>query len=352
MLGAILSGFLFMPALDVSAQVPVQTNEDVRFVSGKLTLRGTLTIPPGRPPFPAMILIAGSGSQDRDATAFNFKPFRIMAGKFASRGIAVFRYDKRGADGSGQATLEDYAEDVVAAFQMLRNLPMIRPEAIGLLGHSEGGVVAPLVASRCGDVAYLVLLSAYGLPIEELAVAQQESIAKISGDSADKIARIISLQRRIFHAARDHQVKDLEAGMREQVSLSLARLSKSQRRTVAKEDQLVESEVRRFLGREMQYLLQYDPAATLEKVKSPVLAMFAGLDRVVPAERNKAAIVGALERGGNNHVTTLIVPNANHYYTTAKIGAPSEYTPSRKEFVPGVLDSIADWVLDRAKGPI
>jgi pimeloyl-ACP methyl ester carboxylesterase len=326
--------------------VPPQDVE-VRIPSGEIDLSGTLTVPDQTGPHPAVILVAGSGPQNRDAEALGFRPFKVMAEHFARFGIASLRYDKRGVSPSTgrfeTSTMADFAEDVLTAFKFLRQHDDIDSTRIGLLGHSEGGIVAALAASRSSEVAFLVVMSSYGVDVETLSRLQTEAMGRASGDSEDQIQRSVEVVERIHKAARSGQFDEAtEAELREQIRLRLEKLPEGQRPNL---DQIVEAQIQQLLSPAFQYQLNLNPAEVFRRIRCATLILFGELDHAVPAEVNLRAIEGALQGGGNRQVAFKTIPNANHYYLKAQTGSIEEIAELKKEFVPGLLDLLTGWIL-------
>ena len=336
--------------------------EEVVFQNEDITLAGTLTLPLTAGPHPAVIMITGSGPQNRDGDVFGLKPFRIVADHFTRTGIAVLRYDDRGVGGStgnvSQATIEDFAEDTLAALEFLQNHGDINPKQIGLCGHSEGGLVAPLVASRSKDVAFIILMAGTGIPGEKILLAQEKRIGRADGVTDEEIKKTLELQKGIFEAVRTGEGwNELKIDVRQAIRAEIEKLPADEWEAIEDIDEYLDVAVSVAL-REAQspwfkYFLDYHPAPTLKKVTCPVLALFGELDLQVPAEMNKEVIVNALKKGGNPDYTAEILPKANHLFQEAKTGSPQEYGTLEKEFVPGFLDLMANWILERvnvAKG--
>ena len=330
--------------------------EEVVFYNSDITLAGTLTLPPTAGPHPAVILITGSGPQNRDEELFGFKPFRIIADHFTRSGIAVLRYDDRGVGGSTgsvfQATSEDFAGDVLAALTFLQNRPDMNPKQIGLCGHSEGGLVAPLAASRSNEVALIILMAGTGVTGEKILLAQEELIGRATGATDAEIQKTVDLQKRIFKAVRTGDGWDtLKSDVRQAIRAEIEQLPGNAGEAIEEVDEYVDIAVA-LQSRELQspwfkYFLAYNPAPTLEKVTCPVLALFGALDLQVPPERNKGPIVNALQKGCNPDYTVEILPKANHQFQEGKTGSPDEYPNLKKEFVPGFLDLMTNWILER-----
>lgn len=303
---------------------PPYSEEEVTFASGDARLAGTLTLPAGPGRHPAVVLLTGSGAQDRDEDIFGFKPFRILADHLGRNGIAVLRFDDRGVGGStgslAEATTETLAGDALAAHALLRGHARVDPRAVGLLGHSEGGLAAMLAATRSPDVAFLVFLATPGLRGDRMLSLQIETLLKISGSPPEQTAKILALQERVYQAVRTGE------GWEE----------------LAKE--IPEAQLAPARTPWFRQLIDLDPASVLRQVRAPVLALFGELDVQVPAGPNRDAMVKALEEGGNRRVAAQTFPGANHLFQKAGSGSPGEYPFLAKELVPGVLEAISGWL--------
>lgn len=340
--------------------IPYQ-EEEVTFHNGDITFTGTLTLPPGDGPHPAVVLITGSGPQNRDEEILGFKIFGVIADHLTRAGIAVLRYDDRGVGGStgnvDQATSQDFAQDAIAAAEFLKARQDINGSQIGLLGHSEGGIVAPLAAVASDDVSFIILMAGTAVPGDQILEAQMKLIAPTQGLSEEQVKEGLALQQRSFEAVRTGQGFDeLRAELRQQVRQSIEQLPEEERQAITDVDQLVESRVQLSLqslqSPWMKYFLDYNPAPTLEKVTVPVLAIFGELDLQVPPDINRPAMKQALQKSGNQDVNIVTLPKANHLFQEADTGSPSEYATLKKEFVPGFLDLITNWTLDRVDVPV
>ncbi len=331
--------------------------EEVSFRSGAISLAGTLTLPHGEGPHPAAVMITGSGAQNRDEELFGFKPFRIIADYLTRHGIAVLRCDDRGVGGSTgnvlQATSEDLAGDVLAGVGLLEARSDIDPRRIGLIGHSEGGIIAPIVATQSSDIAFIVLLAGTAVTGERILLAQGEAILRANGATEARLQAQRETQQQIFAVVRSGTgMEQLAADLREQIRASVDSLPAGQRAAITDVDAFVNSRLAGQLDMIQspwfRFFLDYDPAVTLEQVTVPVLALFGELDLQVPPAVNRAPLTRALERGGNDAVTIRVFPRANHLFLTAETGSPNEYPTMDKEFVPGFLEEMTDWILQRA----
>jgi len=324
-------------------------------VAAKVRLAGTLLIPDGAGPFPAALLITGSGPQDRDESLLGHKPFLVLADALARRGIAVLRVDDRGTGAStgkfDTATSEDFAGDAAAGAAYLQGRKEIDAHHIGLIGHSEGGLIGPMVATRSKAVAFVVMLAGPGLPGADIIVAQGELIARAMGETDEAaLARSRDDRRRLFDLIkREKDPATLEKKARALIEAAIARASDSEKKQLGDPAQAASAQLAQFLSPWFRYFLTYDPRPTLSKVRCPVLALNGEKDLQVPPKDNLAAVARALKAGGNHDVTTREMPGLNHLFQTAKTGAPSEYAAIDETMSPQVLAIIGDWILAHGK---
>ncbi len=315
-----------------------------------VNLAGTLTLPRSDISSPAVLLISGSGPQDRNEAVFGHQPFLVLADYLTRRGIVVLRVDDRGVGKStgdfSQATSEDFAGDVLAGVQYLKNRKEINPVQIGLIGHSEGGIIAPMVASQSPDVAFIVLMAGTGLTGEEILHMQSALIGKAHGASDEAIAENRNMQERIFAVLKEEKDdKSAEEKLREIFTDALQRLSENDKEAMGFVEAGVEGQIQQVLSPWFRYFLTYDPKPVLRKVKCPVLAMIGEKDLQVPAKENLAAIEEALKDGGNKSYETKELPNLNHLFQTADAGSIVEYAKIEETISPTALDLIGNWIL-------
>lgn len=308
-----------------------------------VTLAGTLTLPPGDGPFAAAILISGSGAQDRDESLMGHKPFAVLADHLTRAGIAVLRYDDRGtAQSTGRysgATSADFATDAAAAYGYLRGRPEIDRAAIGYIGHSEGGMIAPLAAPDSPGAAFMVLLAGPGERTRDLMEAQRRAIGQSMGMSEAELGQAGPLQARIMEiAAGDLPPAEAEAAMRAAMSDTAIAGSGI---VPAQRDMLIG----RMLDPWFRWFLRYDPAPALRALRMPVLALNGALDRQVLPAANLAGIRAAT--AGNRDVTLTELPGLNHLFQTARTGGIGEYAEIEETMAPVVLRTVADWIRAR-----
>ncbi len=336
--------------------------EDVTYenAGGGVTLAGTLTIPEGHGPFPAVVLITGSGPQDRDETLFGHKPFLVIADHLTRAGIAVLRVDDRGVGGSTgetrSSTSEDLAGDVGTGVAFLGTKPEIDAARIGLIGHSEGGIIAPMVAVQVPSIAFIVLMAGTGLPGEDILLLQGALIARAGGASEEQIEANRDLQTRIFAVVRsepDLWVAETRLRLTIKEGLDrLARLHPSETGMVTNSTEFVEAQLRAAQSRWFRYFLTYDPRPMLRKVTCPVLAMDGENDLQVPPRENLAQIQLALTDGGNTRVTVKTLPKLNHLFQTSVTGHVLEYATIEETIAPVALELIASWIKEQVGGGV
>ena len=315
-------------------------------------LAGTLTLPRGKSSFPAVILITGSGAQNRNEEMLGHKPFLVLADYLTRQGIAALRVDDRGVGGStgsvSNSTSENFGYDVLAGIEFLKSHKGVNPKQIGLIGHSEGGLIAPMVTAQSNDVAFIVMLAGPGLPGEEILHLQSELILKANGADAEAMARQRAAQEVIFTLLK--QEKDnavLEKKLREEFDKRIAGATESEK---GKAKQAAEAQIKQALSPWFRYFLTYDPRTALAKVKCPALALNGENDMQVPATENLREIEATLKAAGNKDVTIMRLPKLNHLFQTSKTGSPSEYGKIEETFAPFALNIIGDWILKHTAG--
>ena len=342
------------PARPQEPQPPYPYREiEVRYpneVDG-IELAGTLTLPEGDGPFPVALLISGSGPQDRNEEIMGHKPFLVLADYLTRRGVAVLRFDDRGVGESGgdfaSATTLDFTRDVLAGVEYLKTRPEIDPNRIGLIGHSEGGLIAPLAASQSSDVAFIVLMAAPGTTGEEITMQQVELLLKASNVPDSVIAQQLEMQAAIFDIVRD--VQDVEQTVEELKSILLApyaTLSEEEKAALGDVETQVMLEISQLLSPWYQFFMTYDPQPTLRQVTCPVLAINGSKDVQVPADPNLKLIEQALKEAGNENVTIVELPDLNHLFQTAQTGLPDEYYSIEETMSPVALEVMGDWLVE------
>ncbi len=342
----------------VDIKVDLYNEEEIIIQHGKDTLGGTLTLPKSGGPFPAVILITGSGAQNRDEEIFGFKPFRILAEHLTQNGIAVLRCDDRGvgkSTGTSEgATGKEFMLDVLAQMNYLKGRKDINPYNIGLCGHSEGATIAVMLAAEQHDVAFIVLKAGTGVSGDSIILKQIEVLSRLSGVQDEEITGSLILQNRVYEAVRtDSGWNDIRDTILKKTIAQIEKMPEDQRKSIADANKYAETQVDAILKMArspwFKFFIDYNPARDLTKVKCPVLALFGELDMQVDPILNGNRMRTALELGKNKDYTVHTFPKTNHLFQRAETGSPMEYVSLAKEFAPGVLDTVSQWILKRVK---
>lgn len=319
-------------------------SEEVTFENKKagVTLAGTLTLPQTGSNFPVAVLITGSGKQNRDEEILGHKPFLIISDYLTRNGIAVLRYDDRGMPPSTgdfeSATSADFAEDVASAIEYLKTRKEINRKKIGLIGHSEGGMIAPMVASASKDVNFIVLLAGPGIKCDELMLLQKRLIEEKMGLNQMQVEASQQLIKGAYQIITNSTSNG--ASLRDSVANYLkGSLSKEQLQSFSEQ----------ITTPWFTYFLRFAPAVYLSKVKCPVLALNGSKDLQVAPKENLAGIKVHVEKGGNKQVTTLELENLNHLFQECTTGLPTEYGTIEQTCSPRMLEALKDWIVNTVK---
>jgi uncharacterized protein len=309
----------------------------------KTKLAATLTVPPGKGPFPAVLLMAGSGPHDRDESIMGHKPFLVLADYLTRKGIVVLRADKRGVGKStgdySQAVMADFAADAQAGVAYLKTRSEVDVHKIGLVGHSEGGVEAPMAAVNNHDVDFVIMMAGPGVRGDQLLPAQLRLIEQSAGKSSEEIEKDVATQNDVLAAVE--KIKDdtaLEKDLREKLAGKVP-------------DEQIEMQVKVVSSPWFRGLLDYDPTVTLAKLTCPVLAINGEKDLQVPPDQNLPPIRKALAASGNKNYEVDELPGLNHLFQTAKTGAISEYGEIEETMSPVAMEKVAAWILKTAVMP-
>jgi uncharacterized protein len=321
-----------------------------------IKIAGTLTIPRGGDKYPAVLLITGSGSQDRNETIAGHRPFLVLADHLTRNGIAVLRVDDRGIGGtelgSLSATSENFAEDVLAGVNFLKQRKEIDPKKIGLLGHSEGGMIAPMVAVRSSDVAFIVLLAGPGQRGEDIIYTQTELTLKAEGTHVDTIRHTIALSKKVNAIVKaETDDKRIEQRINEEITAYDATLADLQKKLFEPAARLVKAFMPMYKTPWYRYFITFDPLPVLKNVKVPVLALNGELDLQVAWKENLDLIAAGFKAGGNKDVTTKAFPKLNHGFQPSQTGQLGEYAKIDETMSPEVLKTISDWISSRTQKP-
>lgn len=321
----------------------------IRNAEAGVTLAGTLTIPGTAGPHPAVILISGSGPQNRDEEVFGHKPFLVLADYLTRRGIVVLRYDDRGIGSSTgsfeTATSLDFATDAASAVRYLEQHPEVAPGNIGLVGHSEGAHVATMVAARFEDVAHLVLLAGIGIPGSEVSLMQSKALRPFPVADEEAYERFTRTSIEIASSTTDVAAGTAELTRHYE---SIRPVLESMLPDGVEIDAFIEQQVEAMIRPWSRFFLSYDPATDLKQVDVPVLSLNGSTDVQVLAGLNQRAIRQVLDEGGNTQYVIRELPGLNHMFQESDSGAMADYSRIEQTFSPVAMDEVATWVMDRA----
>ncbi len=328
--------------------------EEVEYTARDVKIAGTLTLPPGDGKVPAALLISGSGALNRDLELAGHKPFLVLADHLTRLGIAVLRVDDRGIGGSTgstwQSTSRDKANDVLFGVRFLRGHDRIDPERVGLIGISEGGLVAPLALNRVepGTIAYAVLLAGPGVPGGDLLRQQLRRIAAADGAPAEMIEELAALQDKGLRIiASDMPRAEAEAALRQVAEGQMAASPETAQLSGEDLEAALSAAVDTNLSPWFRFFIRYDPRPALGGLAVPTLALFGGKDTQVDADQNQSAMEAAFAGAGNRDITVRRFPEMNHLFQTAGTGSPNEYAQIEETMAPEVLDLIGSWIAER-----
>ena len=330
--------------------------EDVTFKNEKanVTLAGTLTLPSKEESYPAVVLISGSGPQNRNSEFAGHRPFLVLADYLTRKGMAVLRYDDRGFGQStgnfGTGTSLDFSYDVESAIEFLKTRKEIKNDNIGLIGHSDGAMIAPMIAARTSDVSFIVLLAGPGVPGPKLLLDRQELLEKKMGFSE------VEVEKSRRHAEQMIQIvvnsSDTETTKAELIMFSINNYDDIPEYAVPpgmSKDDFISKHIEMLSSPWFKYFLKYDPISTLQKVRCPVLALNGEKDVQVPSKANLDGIKNALIAGENRNITIHEIPRLNHAFQECVTGMPDEYGKIDQTFSPTALTEISDWILQQTK---
>ena len=332
---------------------------ETTFSSGDAILAGTLTLPYGDGPHPGLVIVSGSGAQDRDGMnpgMPGYRPLRWLADHLTRHGFAVLRFDERGIAASTgdheSATTADLADDVAAGLRHLAVADRVDAARVGLLGHSEGSVIVGRVAAMASThVAFVIAMAGPALPYTEIVITQVERMAAASGASEAEITEAVTQQREAVQLALAEDWEGLEAHLIAVLTAQVEALPEDHRAQLGDAEGLIAlqaaASVASFQSPWLRYFFDYDPRDDLRQITVPVLVLFGELDVQVDVEQNRGPFEAALAAAGNDDVTVVVFADANHLFQEAVTGGPEEYMALEMAFLPGFLDTISDWLSER-----
>ncbi|MGK0413684.1 MAG: alpha/beta superfamily hydrolase [Polaribacter sp.] len=325
--------------------------EEVIFknTEAKIELAGTLTLPSKNGKFPVVILISGSGPQDRDESFMGHKPFLVLSDYLTKQGIGVLRFDDRGHGKStgdfGNATTEDFSKDVLSAITYLKTRNDVDIKNIGLIGHSEGGIIAPLVANNSKDVAFMVLLASTGISGTELSVMQSKTLRQFP--VKDEVAFEKNTRKAIAIVTSNKSDLEIKNELTAHYNAFIRPILLSLNVPADKIDLFIASQIKTSLKPWSRYFLQYNSADEIEKLQIPVLSLNGSKDIQVNAKINQEGIRNALIKGRNKDYKIIELENLNHFFQECETGNMDEYRKIAQTFSPTALKEISNWILKR-----
>ena len=324
-----------------------------RNAADNIKLTGTLTMPRDKSKrYPAVILISGSGPQDRNEALAGHRPFLVLSDHLTRNGIAVLRVDDRGTGGSDpgspNVTSENFMLDVLTGLEYLKTRKEVDPKKIGLIGHSEGGMIAQMAAGRSKDVAFIVTMAGPGQKGEDLIYTQTELLQRALGADAETIKSVLGLLKNVNAIIKRETDKTrIEEQARAEVDRFAGAMNDAQRKSFAAIEASIKGSIPIFSTPWYRYFLLFDPAPTLRKVSVPVLAINGERDLQVAYKQNLDGIAAALKSAKNKDVTVRSFPHLNHLFQTSMTGLPSEYEKIEETMSPEVMRTISEWILSR-----
>lgn len=315
-----------------------------------ITLAGTFTYPEQGNNFPGVVLITGSGPQDRDESLLGHKPFLVLSDYLTRHGIAVLRCDDRGIGKSTgnfkAATSIDFASDALAAIEYLKTRTEVDKKHMGLIGHSEGGIIAPMAANQSKDVSFIVLMAGTGINGEKILELQSKLIAKAEGVPDEDIKKMLEFNGGIYKIALEEKDSSRASEkMNRVLDNYINALSDSEKKSPENSKEFLYSQTKSLLSPWFRFFLSYEPKENIAKLKIPVLAVNGENDLQVPPKENLTAIESALKKAGNKNYKIVELPKLNHLFQTSVTGSPSEYSKIEETMAPIALSTISDWIL-------
>lgn len=329
--------------------------EEIAFHNKKddIYLSGTITTPDTIGTFPAVVLVAGSGANDRDETIFEHKPLWVIADYLTRNGFMVLRYDKRGVGSStgkyDSATTLDFAEDAKEAINYLKSRDDVDKSSIGIIGHSEGGIIAPMIASENKDIKFIVLLSGMGTKGIDLIVDQNEISLNAQNIEPNNIKELLKTNREMFESLNDWEGNENDkTKLRDYINIVWNKTPLIVRLKMNK-DQFIRTNINAMASPWFRYFLTINPEEYLQKTNCAVLAINGDKDTQVLAAKNLSIIKSSLTKGGNNNFDIKIYPNLNHLFQQCETGYVDEYINIEQTIDEQVLIDIKNWIQEKIK---
>ena len=344
----------------VRPQEPVKPypyyTEDVQFTNTQenIALAGTLSLPKKEGKFPAVVLISGSGQQNRDSELLGHKPFLVIADYLTRNGIAVLRYDDRGVgESKGDPTLStsaNFANDARAAIAFLKSRKEINSKKIGIIGHSEGGMIAPMIAADDKNIDFLVLLAGTGVAGDVLLVDQNYQVGKTRGMTEEELQESKIGNQKIYDIVKaEGDLATVKRNLTNYYEGEIFKIPEAERPSKEEIEASTKQQVDGIATPWLRYFLTYNPKENLKKVKCPVLVLNGDKDIQVTSKLNTEGIANALKEGGNKEVNVQIFPGLNHLFQHCTTCDVAEYSRLDETFSPEVLKTISDWILQKTK---
>lgn len=330
--------------------------EEVTFTNKEenISLAGTFTFPKDGNNFPAVVLVTGSGPQDRDESLLGHKPFLVISDYLSRNGIAVLRYDDRGVGKSkgnfSSATSVEFSNDALAAVDYLKTRKEVNPKKIGIIGHSEGGLIAPMCAANSNDIAFIVLLAGPGVRGDDILELQTELVMRANGSSESEIKKSLEQNKIIYDMIlNDVDSVSIHNKLIEMYNEEVSKMSDEEKKKPENLKEYFERQVKAALSPWFRFFIKYDPRPTLEQITIPVLALNGENDLQVSPKQNLPEIEKALKIAGNKNFKIVELPKLNHLFQPTETGAVSEYSKIEITFSEDALRIIKDWILDITK---
>lgn len=324
-------------------------SEEVKFENSTdgIILAGTFTYPKKTGTFPAVILISGSGPNDRNFEYLEHKSFLVMADFLTKNGIAVLRYDKRGVNQSGgkyePATSLDFAKDTEYGIAYLKTRKEVNKKKIGLIGHSEGGIIAPIVAEKSKDVRYIILLGGPTIKGDKLLLLQDKLISKSLGETQSNIDLADEMNTKAYAIATSNIPKeDMQKNLRTYLKETYKNNPSLKKPEKVSEEDFIAREIKFYTDNWSQFYIRYDPVTALKKVNIPLLALYGSKDLQVPAKENVAVLESLATEKKNFDIK--VIPNLNHLFQECDTGSPREYKKIEQTISPVALNEMVNWI--------